>query len=493
MAFVPGYTHDVFVSYAHVDDRPFVETERWQPPMGWVTTLVRHLKNELSQKIGRDEAFSLWFDSQKLQGHHTLTDEIKSQLQRSAVFVAVQSPGYLASNWCRDEARYFTVGAAHDTTGRVFVVEKTPLDDEPQLAELSGRRNYRFWFRDQTERARTLGSPMPRTDELEYFRQVEDLAREIHGRLKAIRAVPGPAASRGKVTTGTPLAASLDSIPANRSTVMLAEVTDDLDFRRLEILRYLTQQGIAVLPQAGYPLGRAQFEEALTADLRQSRLFIQLLGPIPGKRPADIPEGYGWLQLQAARWQGIEILQWRSPEIDLETIEWGQHRELLEQETVQATSLESFKRAILSALSPTPPLPVRVITDRPLIFLNTEQRHQPIAAEIRAAIGNRVDWAEPLYEGPAVEVREDLEQNLIDCDSMVMVFADNAGWARAQLRQFRKLAPRRERPIVAIPVIDTLAEPKPELGFYLSEMVIIDGRNGIGPQTVARLKSSLRL
>ena len=33
-----------------------------------------------------------------------------------------------------------------------------------------------------------------------------------------------------------------------------------------------------------------------------------------------------------------------------------------------------------------------------------------------------------------LEVRRYLEQNLIDCDAMVMVYADNAGWARAQLR-----------------------------------------------------------
>jgi hypothetical protein len=76
---------------------------------------------------------------------------------------------------------------------------------------------------------------------------------------------------------------------------------------------------------------------------------------------------------------------------------------------------------------------------------------------------------------------------------MIMVYSDNAGWARAQLRAFRKQAPRRERPVRAIPVIDAPADPKPELGFYLPEMVLIDCRNGIGAETLAQLSRSLQL
>ena len=78
-------------------------------------------------------------------------------------------------------------------------------------------------------------------------------------------------------------------------------------------------------------------------------------------------------------------------------------------------------------------------------------------------------------------------------DAMVMVYADNAGWARAQLRAFLKLTPRRERLVRAIPVIDAPADPKPALNFMMPEMVIIDGRNGIGPEVLTRLCEALRL
>jgi hypothetical protein len=107
MSFIPGYEHDVFISYAHVDDRPFVVTGGLESSPGWVSTLVHHLKNEIAQKVGRSDAVSVWFDSHNLRGNHKLTDEIAARLERAAIFVAVLSPGYVASQWCQDEARLF--------------------------------------------------------------------------------------------------------------------------------------------------------------------------------------------------------------------------------------------------------------------------------------------------------------------------------------------------------------------------------------------------
>jgi hypothetical protein len=531
MAFVPEYDHDIFISYAHVDDQPFIDaTTGLERSNGWISTLVRHLKNELAQKIGRADAVSVWFDSHNLRGHHSLFDEIAARLERSALFIPILSPGYVASQWCQDEAQLFAHRLGGDLGRRVFVIDKTPLDDDsvPPPA-LAGRRAYRFWYRDRAEQPRTFAVPMPHPDEIEYFRQIEDLARDLRDQCRAMRggsqpsgltqgqtasvqvSMPpmvtpvsdmrplpqGPVAAAPISTTATistaTLAASTALVPG--VAVLLAEVTDDLEFKRDEVQRYLEQQGVPVLPELTFPLGRADFEAALDADLASSRLFVQLLGPIAGKRPRDIPDGYGWLQLEGALRRGVPILQWRSPDIDPQTIEWQRHRELLERETVQATSLESFKRAILAALAPPPPAPEprRDSSERPLVFLNTEMRHRAIAAEIRGAIGNLAVWTEPLFEGPAEMVREDLEQNLIDCDAMVMVYADNPGWARAQLRNFHKLAPRRDHPVRSIPVIDAPPTVKPELGFFLPEMVVIDGRSGIGPDALGQLSASLLL
>jgi hypothetical protein len=488
MVFVPGYKQDIFVSYAHVDDRPFDVTAP-DHASGWVTTLVRHLENYLAQEIGRTEAFNIWKDKHNLHGNDTPTAEIAAVLESAAIFIAILSPSYLASTWCRDEADIFARRSTADAPGRVFVVEKQLLDDAaivPQ--ELSGRRNYPFWYIDSNKQPRTFAKPMLQQQEIEYFRQVEDLARDIHRQLKAMASSPSVSLSgHSAVHAGANSA-------GGATAVLLAEVTDDLELRRMEVRRYLEQQGVLVLPETSYPLGRGEFEAALDSDLSHSRLFVQLLGPMPGKRPPDVPEGYGWQQLRRAREHGLRVLQWRSPDVDPAAIDLADHRELLELETVHASSLETFKRAIAIALVPPPaPLPVRQTDHRPLVFLNTEPRHRAIAAQIREAIGDRAAWAEPLVEGTAEEVRTDFEQSLLDCDAMVMVYGDNAGWARAQLRAFHKLARRREHPVLAIPVIDAPPEQKPELGFYLPEMKVISSRSGIGADTLAQLSQSLRL
>jgi len=320
---LPTYDHDIFVSYAHVDDEPFSPGQS----TGWVTTFIRLLKNELAQRVGRTEEVRIWFDSLTLRGDHAITAEIAVKLERSATFLAILSPGYLASEWCQDEARLFTQHFASDLVRRVFVVEKAPLDDAAVVPqELTRHRDYRFWYLDRNRQPRTFARPMPQQEEIEYFRQIGDLARDVYGQLRAMRA--GPAAH----PTINPASSSVGV-----ATVFLAEVTDDLEFRRLELQRYLEQQGVLVLPETSLPPARAQFEAALDSDLARCQVFVQLLGPMPGKMPPDVPEGYGWLQLDLARRRGLHVLQWRNPELDLADIEGPRHRELLE-------SLKRYKR-----------------------------------------------------------------------------------------------------------------------------------------------------
>jgi hypothetical protein len=99
MTFVPGYDQDVFISCAHADNEPFLDE-----PTGWVATFVRLLRNELAQKVGRADGFELWFDAISLRGNHNVTPELTAILRRAATFVAILSPPYAASRWCRDEA-----------------------------------------------------------------------------------------------------------------------------------------------------------------------------------------------------------------------------------------------------------------------------------------------------------------------------------------------------------------------------------------------------
>jgi hypothetical protein len=175
-----AFAHDVFVSYAKIDDLTLDAKGPDQSP-GWVTTLVGHLEKYLAQEIGRTEAFTVWKDKSNLRWNDTLKAEIATVLRDTAIFIAILSPGYLASAWCRDEARFFTQHFAGDLAGRVFVVEKARLYDAAIVPQqLAGLRNYSFWYVDGDKQPRTFAKPMPQEQEIQYFRQVEDLARNSH-------------------------------------------------------------------------------------------------------------------------------------------------------------------------------------------------------------------------------------------------------------------------------------------------------------------------
>ena len=97
MAYVLGYDHDVFVSYAHLDN---------QGESAWVTTLVRHLETEVRQRLGATD-LRVWID-RELDGNRPLTPEIMQAIRRSATILLIVSPSYIASEWCARERNAFS-------------------------------------------------------------------------------------------------------------------------------------------------------------------------------------------------------------------------------------------------------------------------------------------------------------------------------------------------------------------------------------------------
>jgi hypothetical protein len=248
-----------------------------------VSTLLQDLRNLLAQKMGRHDAFSIWWDETDLRGNHAVTPGIRNALSQSATLLLVLSPGYLASQWCRQEKDLFFEGLGGEPQDRVFVVEKQVLDgDQSRPAGLADIKGYYFWYRDEHDQTRTLSIREPEPHATAYIRLVEDLATDISRQLKAwATAAPPPAKPK--------------------ATVFLAEVTDDLDSRREQVRRYLEQAQLRVLPARRHLEGQA-FRDALDQALGQSRLFIQLLGEYPGRCPPDIP-------------QAIPACNWNAPRL----------------------------------------------------------------------------------------------------------------------------------------------------------------------------------
>jgi hypothetical protein len=94
MSYVPGYEPDLFVSYAHGDDRD------------WIKRLIERLKPELKRRLAIEP--TIWVDEDSLWRSRDFRREIPSSVRSSAVFLLLCSPSYLGSEYCvREECRAF--------------------------------------------------------------------------------------------------------------------------------------------------------------------------------------------------------------------------------------------------------------------------------------------------------------------------------------------------------------------------------------------------
>src|SRR6185503_5682099 len=97
MAFISGFEYDVFVSYSHVDN------------LGrdaWVSQFHEELDFALAKRIGRHGVARIWRDK-RLEGNQLFDQTIKQSIEKSAVFLALTSTGYIESDYCQQELKWF--------------------------------------------------------------------------------------------------------------------------------------------------------------------------------------------------------------------------------------------------------------------------------------------------------------------------------------------------------------------------------------------------
>ena len=109
MAFVPGFQHDVFVSYAHGDDRK------------WVEAFVSRLQADLDDKLG--SATQIWLDAEDNRPSRDFSREIPAAVQSSAVFLLLASPTYIRSAYCVDVECKMFAGTLDQRRGRFTAAE----------------------------------------------------------------------------------------------------------------------------------------------------------------------------------------------------------------------------------------------------------------------------------------------------------------------------------------------------------------------------------
>jgi len=196
MTFTPGFENDIFISYCHDDnDAPRDES-------GWVDHFHERLESSLAQRFGRREIV-IWRDK-KLQGSTLFDQRIQEQIHRSALFLALISPNYLKSEYCRKELAWFFAEAQKSTYGlsvnheyRILPVFLRNIGHTAWPTELKGISG--FPMHDQEEDSEKRGAALDHREVL-YTKKLRFIVDAVETILPLF---PGNGASLGEGTGET--------------------------------------------------------------------------------------------------------------------------------------------------------------------------------------------------------------------------------------------------------------------------------------------------
>jgi hypothetical protein len=201
------------------------------------------------------------------------------------------------------------------------------------------------------------------------------------------------------------------------------------------------------------------------------------------------------LQYTAAQaMPGLTLLQWRDRKLDIATMTDPIQRAFLDSATVAALGIEEFKQYIMQQLAAIAArrleeekrqqeaqlkrtMRVASLTSDMLVFINTGPEDLSLAQEIGDMLKEEgFGFSLPLLENvPPTEKRQDLEANLLDCDAVIVLYANApVVWVREQVRYCRRMQGQRDRPLKIIRVFSQTAPNKPPLGMNLPNMQVVE-------------------
>jgi hypothetical protein len=418
---------DVFVSYAHADNQRALGAST---EYGWVTTLANNLRT------GPGMAKKTIYIDHALKPGDAFADDLCAQVKRSSVLLLVLSQSYFDSKWCGKELDHFirTHGDDPAKPRNVVVVELAPFERLQNIPDniLRIRKQLihaKFWDQQPDSAASyLLGYPTP-AESLEprrYWQRVTELAQALDARLN--RTPPTKSAVAPALSVERPKRPALDA------TVLLADVTDDLESDRQSVKLALASEGITVLPEGDYVgLSPDEFSEAFAKDIRRADLFVQMLSSASGRTMKGFSGPLPQLQFQLASQAGRAILQWCSKVPPAKTISDAGHAALFRTPFVREVHVERLKEETMARLHdilksrlddlPFPPDAGRL--GKPVVFIDDRFGDPKLGAQIRAIVKREHcdirSWPENLKLG---EDRERARGILGVCKGGLTVFDD---------------------------------------------------------------------
>ena len=317
MAYVPSFKNDIFVSYCHDDDYSFGGKS------GWVSDFHEGLERRLKQILGSRKT-SVFLDKERLSGEAVLDETIRAELE-TAVLLAVVSPLYLSSPYCRDEREWFLEQAQESlrvgTATRALRAVKTPREDNAHRQVFDEGLGFEFF--------QTISKDPFRFAEFPFSSQQfgELMERLCQG-----------------------LARLLEAMRRERSAVYLARCAEACQPERQKLLDELTAQGYRVLPEI--EVDKRNVEPIAKEGIEEAELSIHLLDAEPDDLSVRQAEIAMDLEMPVVAWaHGERVHGSRDYGEFLDRLMGYQDPERRSQ-FLQRTRLERVKAEVLGLLRP---------------------------------------------------------------------------------------------------------------------------------------------
>ncbi|MBL6612932.1 MAG: toll/interleukin-1 receptor domain-containing protein [Reyranella sp.] len=468
MAYIEGYKYDVFISFALNDDYPTASGGK-----GWVSRFAEDIFFALKTRLGGPPELKVFYSPKDANGGNYVMEGFAKDAKQAALMLSVVSRTYVGMRGANKPVSLQELESfiAANSDKQLFAAQILPfLDEDPAPEVLRKKIAAKFWYETDGGKAATLYPTTPeKTDK--YWDRIGDLAEAMCHQLLAMRENGG-----AKQPVEPPL-----------GTVLLAQVTDDLEEQRESVRRYLSQFNVRILPAADYPADPEKFEAAFAADLEQATMVVQLISAAPGRRP----DGYVARQATLATKSSKSVLQWRRPDLVTDNLPEEQ-KKLLNGPSVLVDRLETFSAAIvakLQELAKPPPPAAAHVSGEALVFVNADTPDMDIAHALRDAITKYGHVPSlPMMGGTPADARQDLLNNISLCDGLMLVYGQaNLLWVRQQLLLYNKVKRSRDEPLRVLAVYIGPPDDKPKLDLVLPGMIQTNAADL--PATLARLRN----
>jgi len=326
-SYVPGYEHDVFISYSHANNYA-----------GWVSTFRQKLDARLKERVPPGATF--FRDTDTLQGNDDLTSTVVDGIRSSAVLVMIVSRSYVTRPWCLKECNEFiTANEQRGIKGRIFAVRYDDVSPAEYQRFVGEKLGYEFFAKDPDGKYNDTVDP-----ESGLFKtRMNELREEIGSKLEELKAQRVPVHPGAKKGT--------DEAEKERPAAFLAAPAAGLGGLADQLASWLNGFQYEVVQPGERFYEADKYESAFISGLQHCLVFVQLLGRRFDPRDDDRVQSWDQWQFLQAQAAGIPTLRWfnkydqEGKEVDIEKLD-ADHRALVTQPGVWDCDAHRFSEIV---------------------------------------------------------------------------------------------------------------------------------------------------